>query len=76
MCCANRAHNAGTRLEDAALVHALSNHLSVILGFVEIVIADTPVDDPRRRDLIEIRDAALAAAAALIGRGGPPKTGK
>ncbi len=58
-------------MEDAAFVHALSNHLSVILGFVEIVIADTPVDHPRRRDLLEIRDAAMAAAA-LIGRGIPP----
>ena len=66
------AHNASTSLEDASFVHSLSNHLSVILGFVEIVIADTPADHPHRRDLLEIRDAALAAAA-LIGRGVPPE---
>ena len=52
---------------DPVIVHALSNHLSVILGFVEIVLADTPKDHPRRSDLIEIRDAALQAAT-LIGR--------
>ena len=52
---------------DDTLVHALSNQLSVILGFIEIVIAQTPPDDPRRRDLLEIRDAAMLAAE-LIGR--------
>ena len=59
---------------DPGVVHALSNHLSVILGFVEIVIADTPPDHPWRRDLLEIRDAAMAAAT-LIGRGPPPPRG-
>jgi hypothetical protein len=39
----------------------------VIIGFVEIVIAETPADHPRRQDLREIRDAAIAAAD-LIGR--------
>jgi hypothetical protein len=53
---------------DPEIVHALSNHLSVILGFVEIVIADLPEDHPHYRDLVEVRDAALAAAE-LIGRG-------
>ena len=53
---------------DTGVVHALSNHLLVILGFVEILIADTQPDHPRRRDLLEIRDAAMAAAV-LIGRG-------
>jgi hypothetical protein len=54
------------RIEPEVL-HALSNQLSVILGFVEIVIGQTPTDDPRRGDLLEIRDAAVAAAE-LIGR--------
>ena len=61
------AHN-GTPLRshlDASAVHALSNHLSVILGFVEIVIAKTAADDPRREELVEIRDAAARAAAIV-----------
>lgn len=52
---------------DAETAHALSNHLSIILGFVEIVIGATAEGDPRRRDLLEIRDAAVQAAA-LLGR--------
>ena len=52
---------------DAAKIHALTNHLAVILGFVELVLVDTPEADPHRRDLIEIRDAAVQAAE-LIGQ--------
>jgi hypothetical protein len=50
---------------DAAGVHALSNHLAVILGFVELVLGDTAPDDPRRTDLTEIRDAAIAASRII-----------
>ena len=48
-------------------MHALSNHLAVILGFIELVLAETKPDDPRRGDLVEIRDAAIEAAK-IIGR--------
>lgn len=48
-------------------VHALSNHLAVILGFIELVLGDTPPEDPRYGDLIEIRNAAIEAAK-MIGR--------
>jgi hypothetical protein len=52
---------------DGAAIHALSNHLAVILGFIELVLSETQPDDPRRSDLIEIRDAA-AEMARIIGR--------
>ena len=45
----------------------MSNHLAVILGFIELVLSDTKPDDPRRGDLVEIRDAAMEAAR-IIGR--------
>jgi hypothetical protein len=48
-------------------VHALSNHLAVILGFIDLVLSQTQPDDPRHPDLIEIRNAAFEAAR-LIGR--------
>ena len=49
-------------------VHALSNHLSVILGFVELILAEMPPEAPRRNDLIEIRDAAEQAARLVLPR--------
>ena len=52
---------------DGAAVHALSNHLAVILGFIELVLSQTTPDDPRRKDLQEIR-AAAKEAARIIGR--------
>ena len=55
----------------SAAVHALSNHLSVILGFVELVLNDTAPDHPHRRDLLEIRDAAMQAASLIA----PPPDG-
>lgn len=52
---------------DGPALHALSNHLAVILGFIELVLSETASDDPRRADLIEIRDAAVEAAR-IVGR--------
>jgi len=52
---------------DGVALHALSNHLAVILGFIELLLSDTTPDDPRYADLTEIRDAAVEAAK-LIGR--------
>ena len=47
---------------DAEAVHTLSNHLAVILGFVELVLTETTPDDPRHADLVEIREAAHECA--------------
>jgi hypothetical protein len=50
---------------DPSAVHALSNHLAVILGFIELVLADTSSDDPRRGDLEEIQQAANECAQII-----------
>jgi signal transduction histidine kinase len=47
---------------DPTAVHALSNHLAVILGFIELVLTETTADDPRRGDLEEIQQAAHECA--------------
>ena len=52
---------------DPEAIHRLSNHLMVILGFIELMLADTPPDDPHRKDLIEVR-SAVVAAAKLVGQ--------
>jgi hypothetical protein len=54
-----------SRTLDSNTVHTLSNHLGVILGFVDLVLEETPEDDARRGDLLEIKQAAAAAAALL-----------
>jgi hypothetical protein len=64
--CADRPPRGSITI-DAAGVHLLSNHLAVILGFVELLLADAPANDPRRADLLEVR-AATIAAANLIGK--------
>jgi hypothetical protein len=51
--------------------HAFKNQLTIIRGFSEILIAETPAGDPRRRDLEEIHKAAMTALA-LIARLYPP----
>ena len=48
-------------------VHALSNHLAVIVGFIELVLTETGPDDPRHGDLEEIRQAAHECAKIVSG---------
>ena len=45
--------------------HDFKNQLAIIRGFAEILIAETPAADPRRRDLEEIHKAAVTALALL-----------
>jgi two-component system cell cycle sensor histidine kinase/response regulator CckA len=42
-------------------VHDLNNQLAVILNYTSFVLEDTPADDPRREDLLEIQRAAKRA---------------
>jgi signal transduction histidine kinase len=42
-------------------VHDLNNQLAVILNYTSFVLEDTPPDDPRRDDLLEIQRAAKRA---------------
>ena len=48
-------------------VHALSNHLAVIVGFIELVLSVTSADDPRHGDHVEIRNAAHECARIVGG---------
>ena len=51
---------------DRAAIHQLSNQLAVIIGFVELMLADASPNDPHHQDLVEVRAAAVEAAK-LIG---------
>lgn len=46
---------------DQHLVHAFKNHLSIVVGFCDLLIAEVPPDDPKYADLIEIQKAGRAA---------------
>ena len=46
---------------DPDLIHRLKNHLCIVVGFCELMLADCPDDDPRRADLVEVQKAARDA---------------
>jgi hypothetical protein len=47
------------------VIHQLKNHLAVIVGFCDLLIADTPAGDPRAADLAEVHKAARQAMAVM-----------
>ena len=51
-------------LEDDIL-HTLKNHLAVVQGFCELLIAEMDEGDPRRPDLVEMQSSVQAASALL-----------
>ena len=48
------------RVLDSETEHTIKNHLAVIAGFCELLLADTPPDDPRHADLAEMHRSARA----------------
>jgi hypothetical protein len=50
---------------EAANVHRLKNQLAIILGFCELMLEDTPEDDKKRPDLLQIQMAAKSALGEL-----------
>ena len=51
------------------LEHKLKNHLSIILGFTELLLQEAAPDDPRREDFQEIHKAAAAAVQIVSALG-------
>ena len=48
-------------------IHDLNNQLAVILNYANFVLEDTPANDPRREDLVEIQRAAKRARDVTLG---------
>ena len=46
---------------DSPLLHQLKNHLSIVIGFCDLLLGDLPQDDPKRVDIQEMRKAGQAA---------------
>jgi len=51
--------------KESDVIHRLKNHLCIIVGFSELLVAECPADDGRRADLMEIQKAAHDALAML-----------
>jgi hypothetical protein len=47
------------------VIHRFKNHLSIIVGFCDLLLVDCPDGDPRHQDLLEIQKAAYAAMALV-----------
>ena len=48
-------------------MHSVRNHLSVIIGFCDLLLGEIPETDRRHSDVLEIRKAAHNAMALLEG---------
>jgi hypothetical protein len=46
-------------------LHQLRNHLSIIMGFCDLLLGDLTNDDPKRKDILEVRKAGQAALDTL-----------
>lgn len=49
--------------------HLMMNYLAIILGFSELLLQESALDDPRREDFEEIHKAATAAVALVSAKG-------
>ena len=58
------------RVLDRETEHAVKNHLAVIVGFCELLLTETPPDDARHADLLEI-DRAARELVAIFARDAP-----
>jgi len=47
------------------LLHAFHNHLSVVVGFCDLLLREMPEGDPRRADVLEMHRAGHAAIDLL-----------
>lgn len=47
------------------VIHKLKNHLAIIVGFSDLLLSESAVDDPRRPDMVEIHKAARDAMAMM-----------
>lgn len=63
----SRRRRAGSRVIDVPTEHAINDHLSIVAGFCDLLLADTPEHDPRRADLQEM-SRSIRALVALFGR--------
>jgi hypothetical protein len=50
---------------ETEIIHRMKNHLCIILGFCDLLLADFPAPDGHHQDLTEIMKAAQEALAMM-----------
>jgi two-component sensor histidine kinase len=51
------------RVLDHETEHRVKNQLAIVLGYCNLLLAETPADDPRHVDVLEMQRAATAMLA-------------
>jgi hypothetical protein len=54
-----------TESPSVEVIHRLKNHIAIIVGFCDLLLAEVPDDDPRRADLLEVHKAGRDAMALI-----------
>jgi hypothetical protein len=57
--------NLPETIEDNPVLHQLKNHLSVIVGYCDLLLRNMPADDRTRNDIVEMHKAGQAAIELL-----------
>ena len=47
------------------VIHRLKNHIAIVVGYCDLLLADASEDDRRRADIVEIHKAARDAMALV-----------
>lgn len=47
------------------VIHRLKNHIAIIVGFCDLLLAEVPEDDPHRADIVEVHKAGRDAMALM-----------
>jgi len=55
------------QMPESRRLHNIRNHLSVIIGYCDLLVAEIPQNDRKHADMLEVRKAADAAMRLLEG---------
>jgi hypothetical protein len=58
----------GSQALSGEFVHALRGQLAVVIGLIDLLLEDADQNAPRRRDLLEAREAAAEAVRLVATR--------
>lgn len=57
------------RVLDHETEHRVKNQLAIVLGYCNLLLAETPAEDPRHGDVLEMQRAATAMLAIFNATG-------